>query len=309
MNALINTNNNIQVGTFKSDLIHDYISFLDVSPRTLEAYEKNLKRFLEWMYSQGITQPQRCNVIEYRDYLLKDKAPATVQAYMVAVKLFFRWTGSTGIYPNIADNIKGAKVGRNHKKDHLTTSQVKAVLGAIDQETEAGKRDYAMLMLMFTGGLRTIEVSRAKLADLRTLGDNTVLYIQGKGRDEKDDYIKIPEATETAIRSYLSFKGIRDPEAYIFTSSSNNNKGQGITTRAIRATVKSRFKAVGLDSDRLTAHSTRHTAVTLALLAGSTVQEAQQFARHSDISTTMIYAHNLDKASNTCSSNIANLIE
>ncbi len=261
------------------------------------------------MYSQGITQPQRCNVIEYRDYLLKDKAPATVQAYMVAVKLFFRWTGSTGIYPNIADNIKGAKVGRNHKKDHLTTSQVKAVLGAIDQETEAGKRDYAMLMLMFTGGLRTIEVSRAKLADLRTLGDNTVLYIQGKGRDEKDDYIKIPEATETAIRSYLSFKGIRDPEAYIFTSSSNNNKGQGITTRAIRATVKSRFKAVGLDSDRLTAHSTRHTAVTLALLAGSTVQEAQQFARHSDISTTMIYAHNLDKASNTCSSNIANLIE
>jgi integrase len=66
--------------------------------------------------------------------------------------------------------------------------------------------------------------------------------------------------------------------------------------------------AAGYDSSRLTAHSLRHTAVTLSLLGGKSLQEVQQFARHTNIATTQIYAHNLDRAKNNCEEVVAKAI-
>jgi len=68
-----------------------------------------------------------------------------------------------------------------------------------------------------------------------------------------------------------------------------------MTTRSISRIVKAALKGAGMDSDRLTAHSLRHTAVTLSLLAGASIQEAQSMVRHSNINTTLIYAHNIDR--------------
>ena len=72
--------------------------------------------------------------------------------------------------------------------------------------------------------------------------------------------------------------------------------------------VLEELKEAGYNSEKLTAHSLRHTAVTLSLLGGNTLQEVQQFARHTDISTTQIYAHNLDRAKNKCEETIAEAI-
>jgi integrase/recombinase XerC len=161
---------------------------------------------------------------------------------------------------------------------------------------------------MVTGGLRTIEVSRANIGDLRTLGDNSVLYVQGKGREEKTDYIKLSAPAEQAIRAYLKARGEKDEKAPLFSSTSNNNKGARLTTRSVSGIVKTRLQQAGYDSEKLTAHSLRHTAVTLSLLAGKDITEVQQFARHANIATTMIYNHALDKAKNGCSEAITQAI-
>ena len=55
------------------------------------------------------------------------------------------------------------------------------------------------------------------------------------------------------------------------------------------------MRAAGIDSERLTAHSLRHSAITYSLLGGATLQEAQQLARHTSILTTTIYAHNINR--------------
>jgi integrase/recombinase XerC len=89
---------------------------------------------------------------------------------------------------------------------------------------------------------------------------------------------------------------------------SNNSQGKRLSTRSISGIVKQRLKNAGFDSDRLTAHSLRHTAVTLSLIGGNTLQEVQQFARHENISTTQIYAHNLDRAKNRCEETISSSI-
>ncbi|MBR4543417.1 MAG: tyrosine-type recombinase/integrase [Lachnospiraceae bacterium] len=291
------------------DLEARFIAFLDAKPKTVQTYTRALRQFFNWLNYRGIRRPTFEDVKAYREELAQDHKPTTVQAYIFTVRRFFEWTESEGLYPNVAGKIKGARIDREHKKDYLTSEQVKAVLHGIDRSTLQGKRNYAIVALMITGGLRDIEVSRAKVEDLRTAGNNTVLFLQGKGHDEKTDYVIIPEQTERAIREYLRERGKTNPTDPLFTSLSNNSTGKAMTTRSISEVAKTAMVQAGYDSERLTAHSMRHTAVTLALIAnGGNIQEAQQFARHADISTTMIYAHNLERQNNQCSRLIADSV-
>lgn len=303
-------NNSLDVvKTFDFNTFDRFINYLDASPKTVETYKKALRQFFNYLAINGIRQPKREDVLAFRDDLkASGLKPTTVQNYITATRIFFKWTEQEGLYPNIAEHVKGAKLDKNHKKDYLTSRQAKEVLASIETDTEEGLRNYAILSLMVTGGLRTIEVSRADVGDLRTLGENTVLYIQGKGREEKTEYIKISEPVEQAIRTYLKARGNVEEGQPLFTSTSNNSRGKRISTRTVSGIVKTALKNAGYDSARLTAHSLRHTAITLALLAGREITEVQQFARHANLNTTMIYNHALDKAKNGCSDAISNAI-
>jgi len=290
------------------DLFDSFFNFIDAKPASIEGYKRALRQFFRYLAINNINQPTREDILNFREELKVDHKATTVQLYIVAVRLFFKWTEQTGLYKNIADNIKGAKISREHKKDYLTTKQVKAVLAGIDRNTLTGKRDYAIFALMLTGGLRTIEVSRANIEDVRTLGDGTVLYIQGKGREEKTDYVKLVAQVEEAIRDYLKAVGLVDVKSPLFASTSNNSKGLRLTTRTISGIIKEHLKQVGFNSDRLTAHSLRHTAGTLNLMNGGTLEETQQLLRHSNINTTMIYLHHIQRESNHSEQRIASAL-
>ena len=287
------------------ELTAQFIRFIDATPQSVKTYNAGIRRLLDYLKRNGITQPTRADILQYRDELKATHKPASVALYMTAARLFFRWTAQQGIYPNIADHIKGAKLDRGHKKDYLTSGQVKAVFRTADRDSTASKRDYAILAIMVTAGLRCIEVSRANIEDLRTAGDSAALYIQGKGHAERTEYVKLAEPVEKAIREYLAARGETNGRAPLFASDSNNSKGARITTRSISRLVKNHMRAAGYDSDRLTAHSLRHTCATLNLLNGGTPQETQQLLRHANINTTMIYSHALERAANDSEARIA----
>lgn len=312
-NAITVNNRNaadiVQRQAVTTELYSRFIDFLDAKPKTVQTYTRALKCFFSWMNENGITQPGFLDIKAYRDELEATHKPATIQMYIFVVRRFFEWTKNEGLYPNVAGKIKGAKISREHKKDYLTSEQAKSVLSGISRDDTQGKRNFAIVALMLTGGLRDIEVSRANVEDLRAAADNTVLYVHGKDRDEKEDYVIIPEQTERAIREYLKERGKVNPKDPLFASTSNNNKGQRLTTRSISGICKEALVNAGYDSDRLTAHSLRHTAITLALIANDgNLQEAQQFARHANMATTLIYAHNLERGKNRCSRFVANSI-
>lgn len=288
-------------------VLNRWESYIDVSPRSREEYGKAVRRFFSYMTDNGIKQPTRETVMGWRESLKDNLKATTIQMYLTSVKLFFRWTEQEQIYPNIADHVKAPRVSTGHKKDCLTCEQSQKVLSSINTDTLQGKRNYAIIALMLTTGLRTIEVIRADIGDLRTVGDCTVLFIQGKGKDEKADYVKVVPKVEEVIRDYITTRGASSNEP-LFTSMSRNSYGQRMTTRSIRAIAKESMKAAGLDSDRLTAHSMRHTAGTLALLNGASIREVQQLLRHSNINTTMIYAHEIDRANNDSELRVANAI-
>ena len=291
------------------DLFKQFIIFIDATPNTVRTYRGSLKQWFIYLRQNHIVQPTAETVRQYRDQLQTDgKKATTVKNYIIAIKRFFAWTEEAGLYPNIAKHIKSGHISKNFKKDYLTGSQARQILNSIDRSTIKGKRDYAMLVTMLTMGLRTIEVTRANIEDIRTKGNTTVLYVQGKGHEEKDDLIRMPQHVEAAIRDYLSVRQIDSQSEPLFPSLSNHNADGRMTTRSIRRIVKNAFIAAGYDSPRLTAHSTRHTAATLSLLNGASLQQTQELLRHRNIGTTEIYAHNIDATSNPAATDVEKAI-
>ena len=117
--------------------------------------------------------------------------------------------------------------------------------------------------------------------------------------------MKITGHVLTAITEYLKARGPVKGNAPLFASCSRRNNGGRLTTRTVSQVCKNAMKAAGYDSHRLTAHSLRHSAVTLALLAGMSLQDVSQFARHSSVNVTMIYAHDITRMKSQCESAIS----
>lgn len=291
------------------DLYQEFIDFIDARPKTIATYTRALRQFFLFTKNKQITHPTRYDILAFRDELSLYKKPTTIQNYVITVKLFFRWLEQRGVYKNIADKVKCPMISKSHKKDYLTSKQVKIVLENIALDTsEQGLRDYAIFSIMLVGGLRTIEIARCNIGDLRNFGDNTVLFIHGKGRDEKTDYIKLPSYVENSVRKYLKIRYSTAVHEPLFAATSNNNFGGRLTTRSISGIVKNRLINAGYNSETLTAHSLRHTAGTLNLLNGGSLEETQQLLRHSNINTTMIYAHHIERINNMSEERIAKAI-
>jgi len=309
-NLIIQEKGSIQeTSALTMDMYARFVAYLDAKPKTVETYTRAIRQLFKYFSLNGITHPKREDILAFRDELKESgHKPTTIQNYIMATRLFFQWLEQEKLYQNIADKIKGAKIDSAHKKDYLTSKQVKVILDKVDRSTLQGLRDYAMMVAMITGGMRTIEASAADIGDLGTFGDNSVLYLLGKGRDEKTEYIILDAKVERILRDYLKARGPAAPNEPLFPSMSNNNKGKRMSPRAISGIVKKHLIDAGYNSDKLTAHSLRHTAVTLSLLAGKDIAEVQQFARHANIATTMIYNHALDKAKNSCSEAITRAI-
>ncbi len=277
--------------------VQQFLQSLDVRESSRATYKRQIQEFLLWCRQKNLFALKREDILRYKEALSKEKklAALTICGYLTAVRKFFEWLEAMQMYPNIARGIKGPKRKLGFKKDSLTLEQVKFFLSSICCNTLSGLRDYAMLNLMIRTGLRTIEIARACKEDITHQGGATVLLIQGKGRDSKDDLVMLTDNALNPIKKYLKARGKVRDEDPVFASHSTKNHGESLTTRSISRIVKNRLKDMGINDSRLTAHSLRHTAITLSLLAGATPQEARAMARHSDINTTLIYAHNINR--------------
>ena len=290
-------------------LVTSFVQFLDVSPLTVKTYRAGIARLIKYCKTVGVTKPQREDIAAFKKSLIKCGCkPATISSYLSGIRRFFDWTESNGLYPNITRGIKAPKIDKGHKRDFLTAPQIQSMMKGVDTSTVEGKRNFAILALMATGGLRTIEVVRANVEDLSTIGGIPVLFVQGKGRNDKKDFVKLTPDVLKAIREYLEARGQVSKKEPLFVSCSHRNRGGRLTTRTISGIAKTSMINAGYMSDRLTAHSLRHSAVTIALMTGQSLAEVQYFARHSNISTTQIYAHNIDRLRSGCEASISSAI-
>lgn len=296
--------------TFNNNLFKSFIDYTDAKETTIKGYKTCIKKFMKYLIENDIKQPKREDIKAYKEYLnIQNYSNGTKAQYLRAVKHFFKWTNSEGLYPNIADNIKGVKVKHdNTKKESFNEEDIKTILNSIDRNTLTGKRDIAILLLCLTGGLRIIEIQRANIQDIQTIKGQKVLYIQGKGRDDKDEYIKLIDEVKQAIDDYLKARGDYKKSDPLFTGTSNRAKNQRITEPSLSRLIKNIFKKSGYDSTKLTAHSLRHTSNTLLFKSGADLYKVQKHARHNDPKTTEIYLHAANREKDTSEIDIYNQI-
>jgi integrase/recombinase XerD len=293
----------------REDMLGDFTKYLETTKGSAYTYARALKQFFAWMKAQGISEPTREDLKNYRDFIAGDHQATTTASYINALKQFYKWLDYKGYAKDITNHLKGARVSHEHRKDALTVEQAKELLNSIEQNSLEGMRDFAITYLCLSCGLRTIEVVRANVEDMHYIAGDMALAVQGKGKQDKADYVKVPYQVEKAIRAYLGKRGSVSQDAPLFASDSDRNQGGRLTTRTISGIVKGELRKCDFDSPRLTAHSLRHTTATLNLLNGGTLEETQQLLRHTNINTTMIYNHALERAKNHSEKRVADLLE
>lgn len=242
--------------------------------------------------------------------------PNTVKQYLQSVKQFFAWAAAEGLYPNIAANVHAPKIAEAHHKDSLTARDVQAIedsitsraaqaeaaaaeaakdpAGRTQRSTEQGKRLYAIYLLAVNAGLRTIEISRANIRDLEVKNGAACLYVWGKGHAEPDAKKPLAPAVYEAIRDYLTSRADNPTgTSPLFVATGNRSGGRRIAPTTISTMLKRAMQAAGYNSDRLTAHSLRHTAGQAVMqLTGDNIYQTQMYMRHSSPKTTEIYLDN-----------------
>ena len=276
-------------------LVDSFIQAQDVKLSSKELYRRTLKQYFNWIDNKNylLSEIARPQLLEYKDELLNSgMSSLTVGSYITSVRRFYEWAEANKFYPNVAKGIKTPKRKQQFKKQPLLPEQATALLNFYQDKA---LRDYAIITLLLRTGLRTIEVVRANIEDITFKGSQRVLLVHGKGRDEKDNFVLLTEKAYQPIAEYLATRGKVNSSEPLFTSSSNNSKGDRLTTRTISYIAKEGLKAIGLDERSFTAHSLRHTTAVNILRGGGSLEQAQFTLRHSNPATTQIYTATLNE--------------
>jgi len=283
-------------------LIDQFIASQDVALSSKKTYKSALQQFFAWFEKQQVASPSRETILAFKEWLdQKGLQPFTRANYLVAVRRFFEWTESMKYYPNIAKGIKGARrLIKAHQKNALTIPQMTQLLAAIPGKNLQDLRDFALINLLFRTGLRLIEIKRALVSDLEMrgkAGDATaVLWVRGKGRDGKDDFVIVTQEALAPLLIYLEKRTLTSAQLPLFASVSDRNFNKALTVFSLSRIIKKRLRAAGFDSKRLTAHSLRHTFGVLAISAGASLYEVQLAMRHTAPSTTEIYLGDIERS-------------
>ena len=275
-----------------------FIEAMDVGENSRKTYRRALKAYFVWVCQSGLGDRldnlNRLDILDYKAELGRTKRVSSANLYFFIVKMFYGWLEKNKVYQDITRDIKGFKKTPGHAKDSLTAEQVCSILEGFDRSTPAGTRDYAIVNLMARTGLREIEVARVRVGDIREESGVSVLWVQGKGRSEADAFVVLLPAALEPIQAWLALAGLPNEEP-LFPCCSPQNRGGHMTSRSISRIAKEAMRRVGIDSDRITPHSLRHTAISLAIAGGASLTQAQAMARHSSPNTTMVYFHNVNR--------------
>ena len=300
---------------FSKNYFQIFITDNRVKEKTLKNYLTYLKHFAEWIQDNQISNPTRNDIRQYQKHLDsyisertgKPLEITSKQQYFQVVKTFFQFLENENLYRDITKGIKSYKVDKTEERRRaFTEEELKTILSSIDRTTQKGKRDFAIVLLCITGGLRTIEIHRANIEDLETIDNQSRLWIQGKGKDTKNQYVKIVPELKKALDDYLATRPKAKDSEPLFTSTSNRSQNNRIAETSISRLLKTIFKDSGFNSKKLTPHSLRHSSNYILYELTEDIEKVREHSRHSNISTTQIYINHFDREKNNFEQEIFN---
>mgnify|MGYP001569090182 CR=1 FL=1 len=294
----VTADNNSEIAG-KSEEFLDYLSVeRGCSPLTIRNYRHYLSRFNNWLQQENIRQNlkdiNQDIVRGYRVYLANLGLGRSTQGYhAIALRSFLKWLIKND-YPVMApDKIDLPKVPDRRIK-FLAGDQIDRLLNAPTMSTIQGKRDKAILEVLFSTGLRVseivglnrdkIDLNRREFGVVGKGGRARVVFLSTRASewlkkylDSRDDHFK---------PLFIRHKGKIEP--------TTPDEKMRLTPRSFQRLIKKYVRKIKLEVDATT-HSLRHAFATDLLMAGADIRSVQEMLGHKNISTTQIYTHVTNK--------------
>lgn len=276
-------------------LLAAFLDSQDLRQKSRETYYWGMLQYFRWMQESGhaIKSMTPADVMSFKNFMVKKRlSPLTIGSYLTAVRQFYKWTENTMLYPNIARSVKPPRGKKGFRKMHLNETEASDMLAYLKSKS---LRDYAIVNLILRTGLRTIEVVRADVEDIRHKRGRRILKVWGKGYDDKDNFVILGDAVWNPIQEYLNTRGLQSKKEPLFVTDGKGHRGARMSTRSVQYVCKESMKAIGLEGHEYSAHSLRHTTAVLILKNGGDWQDVQRVLRHSSPATSQIYTASIEE--------------
>jgi integrase/recombinase XerC len=264
-----------------------FLRYLEVergaSPNTVRSYASDLRQFAEFLEREG-SAPAAADSRLIRAYLAwlyqRRLAKSSIARKLAAVRSCLRFLARRGaIVQNPARQVRSPRLPRR-LPSFLPKDEAKDLLDRIPEASDIGRRDRALLELLYATGIRVAECCGLDGDDLdRSRGTVRVL-----GKGDKERVVPVGDAAWQALDEYLAMR--RTARGPLFT----NRRGGRLTPRSVRRIVDKRARLSGIDR-RVTPHTLRHTFATHMLGEGADLRLIQELLGHSRLSTTQRYTH------------------
>jgi len=254
------------------------------SPHSVGAYRRDLERVLgEVAQPLSEVQPRGLRDV-FRHQQQAGRSPSSINRAIGATRSFFRFLFEEGqLETNPAQALRSIRLGPPLAPKHLTVPEVQQLLSLPNTATPTGRRDYAVLMLLYNTGLRVGELCALSREDVRLPAEGWgALQVVGKGRRLHRLPINRPAAD--ALLAYLADRDDGEPTLFL------NRSGRRFSVRGIALLVNRYLRAAGI-TDRSGPHLLRHTFATHALRARPNLRAVQELLGHAWVTTTQRYTH------------------
>ncbi len=263
------------------------------SEHTLRAYRADLDELVRHLAARGVTDPGKVRPLHMRRFLasLDDRglARSTIQRKLSAARSLFKELqrkGLVDVHP--ATGLRQARSSRP-LPGCLSEGEVGELLSAPDGSTPLGRRNRALLELMYSAGTRASETVGLDRADLRYEADGGALArVRGKGRKER--LAPIGSYAVRALQTYLEDPSRPRPTERAADAVFLNRNGGRLTTRSLERIVRKAVLDAGI-MRTATPHTLRHSFATHLLDHGCDLRSVQDLLGHAHLTTTQIYTH------------------
>lgn len=230
-------------------------------------------------------------VSQYRGTLLEQQlAPATLNRKLAAIKSLVSYAAECGKCHYTLTNIKSEKLKPYRDTTGIRPEAFQRMLEATDRTTLSGKRDYAILLLLWGNALRRSELAATNVGDLDP--ESGTLRIYGKGRGNQAETVTLGQGALAALEDWLAARGEAQPEQPLFIALHKSYYGHRLITNTIWKLVGKYAQKAGITKP-MSPHRIRHSSITAALDAtNGDVRAVQKLSRHSNLNTLMIYDDN-----------------
>ncbi|BAQ67029.1 tyrosine-type recombinase/integrase [Geminocystis sp. NIES-3709] len=306
---LVNNNNliaflkpNPLVSTGFDSIIDDWLARF-ISPLTRCSYRHAIFEFFSTLNSDGYSAELLAQflcleatqayelVSKYHGTLIeRGLAPGTINQRLTVVRSLVNYATEIGkCHYNLA-NLKMERVSSYRDTTGISTDSFKLMLSAVDRSTLRGKRDYAILLLLWGNALRRAEVTSCNVKDFDA--HEKTLSILGKGKGKQAQKVTLGSNTVNCIQEWLNARGNSKPDEPLFYAVHIGYYGHRLNNDSVYKIVKKYAKLASIQKN-LSPHRIRHSSITAALDAtNGDVRAVQKLSRHSSINTLMIYDDN-----------------